>query len=68
MVDKCETESLVRTVENFLTEFQVDSIKKEVHSMRDDWKNFHEYDCWLSDSLIHILQTQCLLGDAIYLA
>ena len=29
MVDKCETESLVRTVENFLTEFQVDSIKKE---------------------------------------
>ena len=68
MVDSCETKSLVRTVENFLTESQVDSIKNEVHSMRKDWKNFHEYDCWQSDSLIHILQTQCLLGDAIYLA
>jgi len=68
MVDSCETKSLVRTVEDFLTESQVDSIKNEVHSLRKYWKNFHEYDCWESTSLIHILQTQCLLGDAIYLA
>ena len=39
-------ESLVRIVRNFLTDSQVDFIKSEVHSMREHWKNFREYDRW----------------------
>ena len=62
-----KTESLVRTVENFLTESQVNSIKSEVHSLRKYWKKFCEYDCWKSTSLKGLLKKQYLLGDAIYL-
>ena len=60
-------ESLVRIVENFLTDSQVDFIKSEVHSMREHWKNFCEYDRWKDTPSKEFQKIQNVLGDAIYL-
>ena len=60
-------ESLVRIVENFLTDSQVDFIKSEVHSMREHWKNFREYDRWKDMPSKEFQKIQHVLGDPIYL-
>lgn len=59
--------SLVRTVDNFLTESQVEFLRKEVHSMRKYWKNFKEYERWKDQPPRDFQKIQHILGDAIYL-
>jgi hypothetical protein len=60
-------ESLVRTVDNFLTNSQTNFIKNEVHSLRKYWKNFTEYDRWKNFTPTDNQKIQHVLGDAIYL-
>ena len=59
--------SLVRTVDGFLTESQVEFLRKEVHSMRKHWKNFKEYERWKDQPSRDFQKIQHVLGDAIYL-